>query len=156
MTASTNTLERMLIDDLAGLGDALADDGRLVPDLYRALASRRLVKDGVDGHLALSWRRAEEVVDEARAAAGLPPVEGLAQSGGEGEVTARAAEALERLGWRSLPARTDEHDERHVWDPESPPPRDETPPEWERLAHDEAERSRARQGGTGQAIPRRQ
>jgi hypothetical protein len=156
MAASTETLERMLVEDLSTLGDRLRDEHRLARDLYRALASRRLVKQGVDGYVALSRRRAAEIVDAAREANGLPPIEGLFQSGGEGDVTPRAEQALAALGWRSLPEDTSEHDPRHVWDPESPPQRPRTPPEWERRAHEEAERNRERKGGTGQAIPGRQ
>jgi hypothetical protein len=113
MTASVESLERRLIDDLAQLGDRLADD-RLCADLYRALASRALSHASMGGHVALRWRRAEEIVNRLRAERSQPPLERLAQSGGEGEVSDRAASALAEL---------DSH-------------------RWEREAHEQAERAR--------------
>jgi hypothetical protein len=146
MTAPPQTLERKLIDDLRALGDRLGDE-RLIQELYRALASRALSKRGVEGHIVPSYKRAEEILNLAREAQGAPAVEGLAGSGGEGEVSDWARETLEEIGWESRPADTGHHDDAHVWSSEDPPPasRGETePPEWERRAHEEAERNRLR------------
>jgi hypothetical protein len=155
MTTPTETLERILVDDLSALGERLADD-RLTQDLYRALANRALFKRGdeAEGHVALSWKRAEEIVNLARAANALPPKEGLAGSGGEGELSDRADEALEDVGWLSKPENTSRHDERHTQSAASPPPPDtgerhapvEDSHAWERQAHAEAEAERLRRG----------
>jgi len=138
---STATLEHQLTRDLGTLEDRASDE-RLMRDLYRALANNALAKRGDDGHLSLSWQRAEDIVNTLRTARGLSPLEGLAQSGGEGALTERAREILERLGWTARPRDTGEHDERHESAGESPPPADPAPPEWERRAHEEAEASR--------------
>jgi hypothetical protein len=145
MTASTEMLERRLLDDLTRLGDRLADTERFCRDLYGALAGYALEPRDGEGRLALSFKRAEELLNEARAALGLPRLEGLAQSGLEGRLGDRAREALESLGWEVRPRRTDEHDPAHVWSPEDPPPGTGGSPEWERRAHEEAELERHRQ-----------
>ena len=145
MTSSTDTLERRLLEDLGRLGDRLADE-RLVGDLYRALAGCALHAPQGGGRLALSWSRAEELLDDARSGQALARIGGLAQSGGEGELTHRASEALDELGWSARPRTTDHEDPAHVGRPESPPPRDAEPPAWERQAHAEAERERHRRG----------
>jgi len=141
MTTSTETLERELIQDLDGLGDRLADD-RLIRDLYRALTNTELAKGTETGHVSLSWQRAEEILNTARAGQALPPIEGLVRSGGEGEIADRAREALERIGWAAEPLDTGRHDDDHATNPEQPPRRSDTPPEWEREAHDDAEANR--------------
>jgi hypothetical protein len=153
MTASVETLERLLIEDLERLGDRLADD-RLCTDLYRALTNRSLSKraPGVEGHLALSWSRVEEIVNAVRAAHAQPPLAGLAQSGGEGEVSDRAGATLADLGWDVDPVSTSERDDRHVGRPTSPPPAGQGEARspaadshaWEREAHEQADRSRHR------------
>jgi len=142
MTTSTETLERELVQDLDRLGDRLADD-RLVRDLYGALTNHTLHKDG--GHVSLSWRRAEDIIKTARAGQALPPVDGLTPSGGEGELTDRAREALQQLGWELQPLNTGRHDDAHHANPEQPPPADREPPQWERAAHAQAEENRRRQ-----------
>jgi hypothetical protein len=142
MTTSIETLERQLVQDLERLGDGLADD-RLVGDLYQALAGCALRPPDGGGHLTLSWGRAAELLNAARAARAQPAVEGLEQSGGEGEVSQRARDALEReLGWALAPRDTGQADDAHSDRPASPPPGDHEPPEWERRAHEEAEASR--------------
>jgi hypothetical protein len=149
MSGFTETRERALVDDLIQLGhDALADE-KLVRDLYGAIASRALFKRDSEGHVALSWKRAEEALDIARQAHGLAPLEGLAGSGGEGELTDRARDALEAIDWISQPENTDRHNPAHVSSPKEPPPASRPthePPEWERRAHDDAERNRLRRG----------
>jgi hypothetical protein len=146
MSATHDTLESLLIEDVQTLGDGLADE-QLCRDLYRALAARALSRRGTAGHIALSWERAEDVVNLGRSSRALPQLEGLAGSGGEGEVSARARKALEAIGWTSKPESTQRHDDRHVDSPEDPPPASRPggePPEWERRAHAEAERNRLR------------
>lgn len=149
MTGFTETRERALVDDLRQLGhDALADE-KLVRDLYKAIASRALFKRDAEGHVALSWKRAEEALNLARGAYDLPPIEDLAGSGGEGELTDRAREALEAIDWISQPENTDRHDPAHVSSREGTPPASrpsDEPPEWERRAHEEAEQNRLRRG----------
>ena len=146
MSATPETLEGILIEDIQTLGDRLGDE-RLCRDLYRALASRALSKRGIEGHVALSWERAEDVVNIGRSSRVLPQLEGLAASGGEGELSDRAREALEEIGWTSKPENPQRHDDRHLESPEDPPPASRPggePPAWERDAHAEAERNRPR------------
>jgi hypothetical protein len=156
MGASTETLERLLLEDLRRIGERLADD-RLCRDLYAALAGWALHRRDAGGRLALSWKRAEELLNEARVAHGLPPLEALAQSGVEGRLADRARETLESLGWDLRPRSADEHDPDHVWSPEDPPPRAAGPPEWQRTAHEaaEAERHRQRVGETRRELHER-
>jgi hypothetical protein len=141
---TTETLERRLEDDLASLGDRLRHDDKLASDLYGALSGFALAPRGEAEHLALSWRRAAEIVNAARAAAGGPPLD-LFQSGREQTLTDRARETLESLGWELRPRRTDEFDPDHVSDPERPPRQRHEPPEWEQEAHRDAELERHRQ-----------
>ena len=153
MAASVETLERLLIEDLDRLGDRLADD-RFCTDLYRAVTNRALSKrgPGAEGHLALSWGRAEEIVNTARAGHAQPPLERLAQGGGEGELSARAEAALADLGWDVDPVNTSRHDDRHVGRPASPPPPGQGEAQspagdshaWEREAHERADEARRR------------
>jgi hypothetical protein len=141
MTARTDTLERQLLADLDGLGERL-DDERLVRDLYAVLAGFTLRRD--QGRIALSWKRAEELINAVREKRGLAPVT-LAQTGVEGEpADDRARGTLESLGWTLEPRPTDRNDPAHVWSDEDPPPADREPPEWERTAHAEADAERRR------------
>jgi hypothetical protein len=153
MTEATD-LERTLVRDLESLGDRLADE-EFCTELYRALTNRVWRRSGgPDGHVSLSWREAEEIVNELRRAAGREALE-LAQTGGEGEVSATVGAELERLGWTSQPLNTGRHDDAHVEQAKSPPPADQgdrdAPVEdsrgWEREAHREAEEARLRTGG---------
>jgi len=148
MTTSTETLERALIGDVESLGDRLGDD-RLLRDLYAAIAGHALHHRDGRGRLAVSWGRAEEIINGARALEQLPPLEGLTQSGHEGGVTDRARKTLEQLGWELRERRPFDHDNAHVDRPEQPPPGDHQPPEWERTAHAEADQElrRRREGG---------
>ncbi len=150
MTETGETLERRLGADLEQLGDRFTDE-EFSTDLYRALAGCALERDGSGGRVALSWRRAEDVVNEQRARVGYDALE-LAQTGGEGELSDLVAAELARLGWRARARSTDEHDPDHLSSPESPPPPDhgermapvEDSSAWERQAHEEAERERRR------------
>jgi hypothetical protein len=138
---ATEALERELANDLQTLGDLVHDD-TFYPELYRSLAGVRWVREG-EGPLALSWKRAEELVNEVRARHDLPALE-LAQTGGEGDVADRVAGALSNLGW--TPATGDApagHDDAHVSSsPDAPPRGAAESPEWERQAHEEADRNR--------------
>jgi hypothetical protein len=145
MTTSTGTLERRLLEDLGALADRLAGDERFTRDLYAALAGYALHPRDGEGRLVLSWKRAEELISQARGALGLPPVEGLDQSGVEGRLTDRVREALESIGWELRPRPTDHQDPGHLSSDEDPPPSRTEPPQWEREAHAEAEAERHRQ-----------
>ena len=150
MSEFTETPERALVEDLRDIGPAL-DDDRLGRDLYRALASRALSKRGTEGHVALSWKRAEEVVNAARRLNGYDSIEGLAGSGGEGEVSHRAQGALDAIGWVSQPENTGRNDPRHRSSHEHAPPQsrrgEHEPPEWEQQAHAEADETIDRRSG---------
>ena len=165
MTETAETLEQELVRDLAPLGERLARDEEFCADLYRALANNRWRKEGgPDGHVALSWSRAEALVNDLRTGEEKEALV-LAQTGGEGEVSDLMRDELGRLGWTSEPLDTSEHDPEHLSQPESPPPpetgeRDapvEDPHAWEREAHAAADEhleqhpakrvERARDGG---------
>lgn len=150
VSIDVEALERELARDLEGLGDRLVDES-FGSDLYRALAGNRWRKGaGPEGALALSWTRAERLVNELRERRGEQPLE-LAQTGGEGDVADTVAEELGRLGWTSQPLDTSSHDPGHSAEPAgSPPPKgtgeQQSPVEdsrgWEREAHREAEAAR--------------
>jgi hypothetical protein len=147
---STEELERHLVRDLDQVGVSLTDEDRC-RQLYRALANNRWRKqDGPEGTLALSWTRAERLVNDLRGRRGAEPLS-LAQGGGEGEVGELARDLLASLGWTSEPLDTSRHDPAHASEPsESPPPRGageqhapvEESREWEREGHREAEAAR--------------
>lgn len=154
MSGPSDSLERELVRDLARAGERLNDE-KFSSELYRALANTSWRKpNGPDGHVSLSWRRAEEVVNELRRELGEEPLT-LAQTGGEGEVSDLVGGELQRLGWRSRPLDTSREDPEHSESAPSPPPADsggsragaEEPGDWERRAHEEAERERLRGGG---------
>ncbi len=137
-------LEAQLRADLHEIRERVADE-KFARELYRALADRAWHRaDAYDvGHVVLSWKAAEELINELRAEVGRPPMV-LAQTGGEGELDDDPERELGRLGWRSHPARTDQHDPGHLRSPEDPP---RTPPDPEgrfARAHEEAERQRER------------
>jgi hypothetical protein len=118
----TTDLEPTLIRDLDQLGDSLADQ-QFSAELYRALTNRRWRKEGgPEGAVTLSWSRAEEVVNEFRARRGREPLS-LAQSGGEGELSAAVEKELGAVGWRSEPLNTGRHDDAHVGRGGEPAPR---------------------------------
>jgi hypothetical protein len=141
--SDTGSLERALAGDLATLGDRLGDD-RLVHDLYRALAGTALSKRGETGHVSLSWSRAAEILNTVRAEQGVAELDGLPQSGGEGEVSPRAQEALSELGWTVRQESHDRADPAHTDNPASPPPGRHEEPEWRREGDEEAEQERLR------------
>ena len=139
MPMTTEELERRLLNDLQTLGDLVSDES-FFHELYRALAGTRWFLDDGGGHVSLSWKRAEEAVNNLRAEHGGEPL-ALAQTGGESQVSDRIAGALEPLGWRPRPPVAG-HDDAHV-DAEPERPRGAAePPEWRRQADEEAERNR--------------
>ena len=101
-----------LLRSLEQLGDRVADE-RFARDLYRALAERRWIRDADGFSVAVSWKRAEEIVNLLRSRVGEDDLT-LAQTGGEGELTERVAEEIERLGWRTEPLDTSEAQPDHV------------------------------------------
>jgi hypothetical protein len=136
------SLEERLRADLSEC--ELLRDESFARELYRALTNRVWRSaDRPDG-VALSWTRAEELVNELRETVDEEPLR-LAQTGGEGELGERAADELGRRGWTSEPLDTGARDERHAASAASPPPGDageaqaptEPPAAW-RGAHDEA------------------
>jgi hypothetical protein len=134
---SSVELERELATDLDRLGDRLVDE-QFCGDLYRAVTNSVLRRQGgPDGHLSLSWGRAEEIVNELRKRRERLPLT-LAQTGGEGEVSDLARGELERLGWTVAPLNTSRGDDAHEGKPRQAPHGDGEPPEWEREAHEEA------------------
>ena len=146
----TDALERHLARDLDQVGERFSDD-EFCTQLYRALASNRWSKpDGLDGSLALSWSRAERLVNDLRERRGVEPLL-LAQTGREGEIGDLAREVLDRTRWKAEPLDTSEHDPAHAGEPsDSPPPKGtgerlspvEDSKHWEREAHREAEAAR--------------
>jgi hypothetical protein len=75
--------------------------------------------------VTLSWKRAEKIINEQRAAHDRAPLT-LAQTGGEGEVSERIAGALEGQGWRPRPNASGAHDDAHVNGRNGAPPRTES------------------------------
>ncbi len=150
MSERAEALEDELRDDLAELEQRFADE-EFSSELYRALASNEWRRQDAEGHVALSWSRAEELVNELRARVGYPPL-ALAQTGREGEVSDLVADELDRLGWRVRPLDTSTHDPDHLASAESPPPKGtgermapvDDSDAWEREAHAEAEKNRRR------------
>ena len=140
--ATPEELEEILRADLRGIADEIRRQD-LWDELYRALTNRRWYRAGVDGvHVAPSWKRTEELINELRAEHDLPPVE-LAQTGGEGTLDETVARMLDSLGWTSEREDTSDHDDQHLDSPEDQPV---TPPQDTlRDAHEEAERNRRRE-----------
>ena len=147
---AVEAVEQELVEDLVALEDRFADE-EFSTELYRALTNNvwRKDDDGPEGHVSLSWGRAEELVNQLRTRFGQPTLP-LAQTGGEGEVSDLVAAELGRLGWRSRPLNTGRRDDAHLTQPESPPPGEQgerdapvgAETEWEERAHEEAEANR--------------
>lgn len=121
--------------------------------MYRGLANRRWRYEDAPGDaVALSWQRAEQIINQLREAEGDDPLT-LAQTGGEGWLSDAVREELARRGWTSEPLDTDAERPEHLSDEPLPPPRDqgerqapsEPPREW-REAHETAERARRGRG----------
>ena len=124
MTESPDHLERLLRLELERVNDRLADQD-LYDELYRTLVNRAWSHPRHEGHVALSWKRAEELVNDLRAERGLPPMT-LAQTGGEGFPDGTVAQLLGEHGWTSEPLDTARHDDAHLASPADPP---RTPPQ---------------------------
>jgi hypothetical protein len=104
--------------DMEKLEDRMRDE-KFALHLYRALADNKWSKDGET--VALSWKRAEELINAVRRGMGAAPLT-LAQTGHEGEVDETVREEFERLGWRIEPLDTSHHDDAHLDSPEDEPP----------------------------------
>jgi hypothetical protein len=108
---------QLLQSDLQRLEDRVRDE-KFCLELYRALADNKWSKDGES--VALSWKRAEEVINAVRRGHGKEPLE-LAQTGSEGHVDRTIREVFEPLGWRIEPLDTGGHDPAHLDWPKDPP-----------------------------------
>src|SRR4051794_22014122 len=144
VTDSADDLELELLRDLFPLRHRVREDW-FATELYHALTNTAWRKtDGPEGHLSLSWSRAERIVNELREREGQAALS-LSQGGGEGDVSGTVGEELAGLGWTSTPLDTGRHDDAHVEDAADPPPASSGPgedPEWERRAHEEADQQR--------------
>jgi hypothetical protein len=130
---------QLLQTDIQRLEDRMRDE-KFARELYRALANNVWTKD--EESAALSWRRAEELINAVRRGLGEPPLT-LAETGGEGSVDHSIREAFVPLGWQIEPLDTSREDPAHLGSPEDPPP-------------DEAAlRKPRRRGATGSGRPRR-
>jgi hypothetical protein len=109
---------QLLQTDMQRLEDRMRDE-KFVRELYRALANNVWTKEGESA--ALSWRRAEELINAVRRGLGESSVV-LAETGGEGTVDRSIREAFEPLGWRIEPLDTSRRDPAHLDSPEDPPP----------------------------------
>ena len=139
--AATTIDERELIKDLESLGAVLADDS-FGEELYRALSNTTWRKsDGPDGHLSLSWSRAEAVVNQLREREGQEPLV-LSQTGGEGDVSDRVGHELSRLGWSSKALNTSREDPGHTSADRQPEQRTPANAQWAEQAHAEADEDR--------------
>ena len=94
-------------------------DEKFSTELYRALADNKWSKEGET--VALSWKRAEELINAVRRGLGEKPLV-LAQTGGEGTVDRSVREAFEPLGWTIEPLDTSRNDPAHLDSPEDAPP----------------------------------
>ncbi len=146
-----DTLEHELVHDLQTFAERF-DDESFARDTYRALTNRRWRKrGGPEGHVSVSWGRAEEIVNGLRGERDRPPLT-LAQTGGEGEVERAIGEELDRLGWTSSDQDTGRRDADHVERDEQAPPPDQggrrspnpDPHAGQRIADAEADRVQER------------
>jgi hypothetical protein len=109
---------QLLQADMQQLEDRMRDE-KFSRELYRALANNKWSKDGET--VALSWKRAEELINAVRRGLGEESLE-LEATGGEGTVDRSIHEAFEPLGWTIKPLDTSTHDDAHLDSPEDPPP----------------------------------
>jgi hypothetical protein len=117
-------LERTLLNDLQTLHDLVSGDDSFDRDLYRALTGTQWHREG-GGHVSFSFKRAEEIVNEQRARKALDPLT-LNQTGEEGTVSDRIADALRDQGWSPRPLDPDVHDDSHIDSGADAPPRTES------------------------------
>jgi hypothetical protein len=109
---------QLLQADMQRLGDRMRDE-KFSRELYRALADSKWSKEGET--VALSWKRAEELINAVRRGLGEENLV-LAQTGGEGSVDRSVREEFEPLGWKIAPLDTGRRDPAHLGSPEDPPP----------------------------------
>jgi hypothetical protein len=109
---------QLLQADMQAVGDRMRDE-KFCRELYRALADNKWTKEGETA--ALSWKRAEELINAVRRGLGEQPLT-LAQTGGEGTVDRTIREEFEPRGWTIEPLDTSEHEDVHLPSPEDPPP----------------------------------
>jgi hypothetical protein len=110
---------QLIQTDMQDVGDRMRDE-KFCRELYRALADNRWTKEGET--VALSWKRAEELINAVRRGLGEEPLT-LAQTGGEGTVDRTIRQEFEPRGWTIEPLDTSEHQDVHLDSPEDPPPR---------------------------------
>jgi hypothetical protein len=106
---------QLLQSDVLRLEDGVRDEKSRMSCI--ALADNQWAKE--DETVALSWKRAEELINAVRRGLGVPPLQ-LAQTGGEGTVDRTTREAFEPLGWSIEPLDTSAHDPVHLDSPEDP------------------------------------
>src|SRR3954454_21177808 len=109
---------QLLQADMQAVGDRMRDE-KFCTELYRALADNKWTKDGET--VALSWKRAEELINAVRRGLGESNLT-LAQTGGEGTVDRTIREEFEPRGWKIEPLDPSENQEVHLGSPEDPPP----------------------------------
>jgi hypothetical protein len=109
---------QLLQADMQRIDERMRDE-KFCRELYRALADNKWTKDGET--VALSWKRAEELINAVRRGMGYPPLT-LAQTGGEGQVDRTIREEFEPLGWTIEPLDTKDHDPAHLDSPADAPP----------------------------------
>ena len=127
MPEPVGSIEQALLADLEKIGDRLIDEDFAI-ELYRALTNTKWSRaDGSwEDCVAVSWRRAEEIVNDLRVQIPRPALS-LAQTGGEGRVARRVDQELGRLGWRHQSLDTGRHEDHHVDSLHDPPPKSRSP-----------------------------
>ena len=136
---SVETLQRELISDLSAVQQDRFSDEKFCNELYWALTRTKLRKPGAaEGHVVLSFTQAEGAINHLRGQVGAEPLT-LAQTGDEGDLDTTILNELGSRGWSFAPAFEREEDPMHDSAAPSPPPADQEPPEWERMAHEEAD-----------------
>ena len=108
---------QLLQADLQRLEDRIRDE-KFCFELYRALADNKWTKEGES--VALSWKRAEELINAVRRGHGEEPLQ-LAQTGNEGDVDSTIRDLFEPLGWTIEPLDTSHSDPAHLDSPEDSP-----------------------------------
>lgn len=121
--STTRSAEPQLARALADMRDRIGGDASFAVELYRGL-SNRVWHRGDDAEVSVSWRRAEELINAERDAAGRLRLD-LVGTGDEGELADHVRDELGRRGWWSEPLDTGDHHEPHATSPESPPPPDQ-------------------------------
>jgi hypothetical protein len=113
--------ERQLLEVLTAQRERLIEDRSFAVDLYRGLTNRTWRREDTVP-VALSWERAEEVINRQREQLGAEPLP-LAQTGGEGQLDDRIERLFAGQGWSSEPLDTSEGQPWHVSEPSKRPPK---------------------------------